>query len=65
MWISKRKYDRIIARLDELETQTDVPYSTIHVGVLVGLLMDHLKVRPEKTMPVTRLVQKGGPERGE
>jgi hypothetical protein len=64
MWLSRRKYDRIIARLDELETQTSVPYSTIHVGVLVQLLMDHLKVRPEKTLPVTRLIEKGGPERG-
>jgi hypothetical protein len=64
MWISRKKYDKIIARLEELETQTDVPCSSIHVGVLVRLILDHLNVRPEKTMPVTRLVTKGGPERG-
>lgn len=67
MWISKYKYDRIIARLDELESATQVRGTGLgfHVGAAVKLLMDHLGLHHERTFPYDRLVKKGGPERGE
>jgi hypothetical protein len=66
MWISKYKYERIIARLDELESATRVPATGgMHVGTMVYLLMQHFKLSHERTLAQDRLVTKGGPERGE
>lgn len=66
MWISRYKYERIIARLDELETATRVPgpgYG-LHIGAVLYLLMEHLKVYPWVTPQRTEIKQKGGPEHG-
>lgn len=64
MWISRKKYEKIIARLEELEAATRVhgPGYGIHIGVLLTLLMDHLKVYPWTRTERVELRQKGGPE---
>lgn len=64
MWLSKKKYERILARLDELESATRVPCTGgMHVGAMVFLLMDHFKLSHHRSLPRDELRVKGGPER--
>lgn len=66
MWISKYKYDRIIARLNALEEETSIPIAPtdLKVGRVVKMLLDHFGLHVERPMCFDRLAQKGGPERG-
>lgn len=67
MWISKRKYERIMERLDMLEKGVRVPcngslWTQWNIGTLVYLILEHLGLQYERTHPTEKLVKKGGPD---